>query len=250
MPRAGTLDVEQFGAGVAEIDGYKSEPWLLKKAQILNCAIECDNLKTDALLPPALHPTIPAYALFNVIVYPESPVGPFAIAEVRVVGRAGVRPRGFVLRSFVEGEEACRELSRRWGYPAAAAQVGLELRHDRVIGLVRQGGKLVLECELIDRDAVADSDIQYVASMHLARNREDGKLVLVQVDPEYTFSKAERGKPRVNALDAAAWRTGGNLLLADPIAASFTICDVTLPRIRYICDPDKPAFQGTTKVAA
>lgn len=250
MPRAGTLDVKQFGADSAGIQGYKTEPWLLKQAQILNCAIECDNLKTDALLPPAMHPTIPAYALFNVSVYPESPAGPFKIAEVRIVGRAGVRPRGFVLRSYVDGEEACRELARRWGYPALPARVGLELRHDRVIGRVHQGGKLVLECELIDRDAVSGSDIQYVASMHLARNREDGKLILVQVDPDYTFSRAERGKPRVNVLEAAAWKTGGNLQLADPIAASFTLCEVTLPRIRYICDPDRPAFQGTTKVAA
>ena len=62
------------------------------------------------------------------------------------------------------------------------------------------GGKPVLECELLDRDVISGGDIQYVASMHLARNRDDGKLVLVQVDPEFTFSKAERGKPRVQFL--------------------------------------------------
>ncbi len=34
------------------------------------------------------------------------------------------------------------------------------------------------------------------------------------------------------------------------MAASFTIADVTLPKIRYICNPEIPAIQGTTKVAA
>ncbi len=86
--------------------------------------------------------------------------------------------------------------------------------------------------------------------MHLARNRDDGKLVLVQVDPEFTFSKAERGKPRVILLDNDAFGAGNNLRLANPISATFTTADVTLPKIRYICNPELPAMQGTTKVAA
>ena len=52
--------------------------------------------------------------------------------------------------------------------------------------------------------------------MHLARNKEDGKLVLVQVDPEFMFSKAERGKPRVVALDPTAFGAGANLRLDEP----------------------------------
>ena len=52
---------------------------------------------------------------------------------------------------------------------------------------------------------IGGGDIQYIASMHLARNKSDDKLVLVQVDPEYVFTKAERGKPRVVALDHEAF---------------------------------------------
>jgi hypothetical protein len=250
MPRFGTLDFNSWGSKAAEIDGYKTDAWLLKGAQILNISIESDDIGTDALLPPAMHPTIPSYTLFNVSVYPDSPVGRFAVAEVRVVGRAGVRPRGFVLRSFVDGEAAKSELAKRWGYPVADGRIELDLRHDRVRATVRSGENLALECELLDRDTISGADVQYIASMHLARNKQDGKLVLVQVDPEYVFSKAERGKPVIVGMSPSAWNSGDHLKLTNPIAASFAICDVTLPKIRYICDPGRPAFQGTTKVAA
>ena len=32
--------------------------------------------------------------------------------------------------------------------------------------------------------------------------------MLIQVDPKYTFYKAERGKPQVSAFDAEAWNAG------------------------------------------
>ena len=76
-------------------------------------------------------------------------------------------------------------------------------------------------------------------------------LVLVQVDPEYVFSKAERGKPRIVALDHEAFgATASNLNVMNPIMACFTTADMTLPKVRYICNPELPAMQGTTKVAA
>ena len=250
MPRFGTLDLSGWNKSAPSINGYKTESLVLKGAQILSINIEIDDDPADALLPRTMHPSIPAYGIFNVTNYPESPFGAFAIAEVRVSGRTGVRPRGFVLRSYCNNEDACREMASRWGYPTTPAEVKLDIRHDRVVGRVNAGGRPVLECELIDRDVIAGNDIQYIASMHMARNKEDGKLVLVQVDPDFTFAKAERGKPRINLLDNDAFSAGNNLRLGNPISATFTTADVTLPKIRYICDPELPAMQGTTKVAA
>lgn len=249
MPRFGTMDLTQWGVP-AEIHGYGTEPWVLRNAQVLNVAFEIEDLKASVLLPPALGLTIPAYATFNIASFPESPVGGFSIAEVRVVGRAGFRPRAFVLRSIVDNQAARLELAQRWGYPVAAGEVSLHLRHDRIRGRVRVGGSTVLECELIDRDVISGSDIQWVASVHLARNQDDGKLVLVQVDPEYVFATAERGRPRVPILDKQVWNCADYLELTNPISASFAKCDVTLPKIRYVVDPERPALQGTTKVAA
>src|SRR5258708_38870598 len=98
-------------------------------------------------------------------------------------------------------------------------------------GGVKLGGKNVYEIEEQDRDSIGGGDIECVASMHLARNKQDDKIVLVQVDPEYVFTKAERGRPRVVALDQEAFgATASNLNVMSPIMACFTTADITLPK--------------------
>jgi len=252
MPLAGQMDVTAFAARTArEIHGYQTQAWRLPGAKVLNVHYEINNDTVADLLPVTLRPAIPAWAVFNVAHYPESPAGPFTIAEVRIGSRAGVRPRGFVLRSYVDSAAAARELAQRWGYPTVAGKVYLRGFHDRVVARVTTAdGKSALEMEMIDREPISGADIQYNSSMHLTRNQADGKLVIVQVDPEWTFQKVERGRPHIIALDSEAWGAG-NLLRADyPISASYAACDVTLGRIRYICDPTVDAFKGTTAVAA
>jgi hypothetical protein len=251
-PRLGKLDSKAFAeAGAREILGYRTEPWTLKQAQILNLNHEIDDDLGDYLLPRAMHPSIPAYATFTIIVCPESPVGAFSLGEVKIAGRAGVRPRDSVLRSICDNPDARRELAQRWGYPTSPGEVKLTRRHDRVAGAVTAGGRAILEMDMLDRDLIAGNDIQYLASMHLARNRDDGQIVLVQVDPEFTFARAERGRPLMRTLDSAAWGdAGGYIKMRNTISMSYAVADITLPRIRFICDPERPAFQGTTRVAA
>jgi hypothetical protein len=156
-----------------------------------------------------------------------------------------------VLRAYVDNERAANELAQRWGYPTVVGKVYLRGFHDRVVARVATSdGKTVLDMEMIDREGIAGSDIQYNSSMHLARNKDDGKLVVVQLDPTWTFHKVERGKPHIITLDSEAWGAG-KLLRADyPISATFANCDVTLTELRYVCDPTVDAFKGTTAVAA
>ena len=151
-PRYGKLNLAAWAKSVPTINGYKTEPWLVKGAQIFSLNMEIDDDPADNLLPATMHPSIPEYAIFCVTAYPDSPVGAFSIAEVRVSGRTGVRPRAFVLRSFCNNEDARRELAARWGYPTVPGEVKLDIRHDRVIARASAGGKPVLECELLDRD--------------------------------------------------------------------------------------------------
>jgi Acetoacetate decarboxylase (ADC) len=250
MPSSGTMDVQAFAPNVSEIHGFKTAAWTLKGAQILNVYFEVANEPFPSLMPVTVHPVIPAYAMLNVTHYPDTPVGPFSIADVRVGCRAGVRPRGFTLKSYVSTEAAARELASRWGYPASVGEVHLRAFHDRVVGRVKAGGSTVLEVEMLDREVIGGNDIQYVSSMHLCRNREDGKLVVVQLDPEWTFSKAERGRPQLVTFDGQAWNGGGKLVPAWPISASYAIADTTLSAIRYVSDPNLDAFKGTTQIAA
>jgi Acetoacetate decarboxylase (ADC) len=250
MPSSGTMDVQAFAPKVSEIKGFKTGAWTLKGAQILNVYYEVSNEPFASLMPVTFHPVIPAYAMLNVSHYPESPVGPFSIAEVRVGCRAGVRPRGFTLKSYVSTEAAARELASRWGYPASVADVRLRAFHDRVVGTVKTGGRDILEVTMLDREFIGGNDIQYVSSMHLCRNQEDGKLVLVQLDPEWTFIKAERGRPHLGSFEGQAWNGGEKLVPTWPISASYAIADTTLSAIRYVSDPNLDAFKGTTQIAA
>jgi hypothetical protein len=124
--------------------------------------------------------------------------------------------------------------------------VRLNRYHDRIeAGVLTLDGRAVLRVSLVDPEPISGADIQYVANMNLAR--VDGEPLLVQVDPEYRFHRAERGRPQVDQFDRAAWAADG----VDPVypmAASFALCDTGFPAIRYVLDPAKPAVAGTRKI--
>ena len=111
-PRFGTLDVNEYAKAASTINGYKTEEWKLKGAEILELHIEIDDDPADALIPRTMHPAIPAYAIINVTHVTESPVGAFTMGEVRIAGRTGVRPRGFVLIYQTESRCCCNRPSR------------------------------------------------------------------------------------------------------------------------------------------
>ena len=197
----------------------------------------------------AMHPALPSYVIAAVTKYPESPVGPFNLAVLRLGSRAGAHPRGFLLGAIASTEAAATELRNRWGIPVEHGEVKFIRRHDRVMGIAKKGGKTVLDCALVDPQPVAGTDVQYINWVTAANAPLDGQTtpLLIQVDPKYTFYKSERGKPQVSAFDAAAWNAGG-IQLADPIVGTCCTVDTDLPRIRFVMDPLKPVFQGTRRI--
>ena len=248
MPTFGTLELDAISARVPTMRNLDTEAWALPRAEILQLAFEVGR-ETAALLPRAMHPAIPPYATIQVTRYPESPVGPFALAQVRVMGRAGAHPRGVVLGAFASTADAARELAARWGLPAVHGTVTLSRRHDRTTATVIHEGATILECALIDPEPISGGDVQYIHSVTLAQAPLDGQTAprLIQVDSRYTFHKAERGRPEIRALDAEAWHTGP-LRPRNPIAATLCTCDTDLPRIRFVMDPEVPVIKGTRKI--
>ena len=80
---------------------------------------------------------------------------------------------------------------------------------------------------LVDPEPINGGDVQYVATMNLA-NGARRRPVLVQVDADCTFHKAERGRPQVEVFERAAWQAEG----VDPVYpmnASYTTVDAGLP---------------------
>jgi hypothetical protein len=249
MPLYGTLDITQKAAALPTLPHLDTEAWTLPKAETMQLLIEVPRASTDGLLPQAMHPALPSYVILAVTRYPESPAGPFNLAVLRLGSRAGAHPRGFLLGAVASSDAAARELRARWGLPVEAGEVKFLRRHDRVMGSVKKDGRTILDCALVNPQPVAGSDVQYINWVTAANAPLDGQVqpMLIQVDPKYTFYKAERGTPQVTAFDAAAWHAGG-LQLAGPIVGTCCTVDTDLPRIRFVMDPLKPVFQGTRRI--
>ncbi len=249
MPLYGTLDITQHAKHLPTLANLDTEAWALPKAETLRLLVEVPRLSTDGLLPKAMHPALPSYVILAVTRYPESPVGPFNLAVLRLGSRAGAHPRGFLLGAVASSDTAAKELRARWAFPVEVGEVKFLRRHDRVMGAVKKDGKTILDCALVNPQPVSGGDVQYINWVTAANAPLDGTMqpMLIQVDPKYTFHKAERGKPRVDAFDAAAWNAGA-LQLAGAIVGTCCTVDTDLPRIRFVMDPLKPVFQGTRRI--
>lgn len=247
MPISGTLDVGPLLAEAPMMDGFDAEAWEIAGVETLQVLYEIDERAMPGLLPPALHPTIPPTLIVTVAKYPDSPVGPFTMAQARLGCRAAALPRGYLLRAYIDSEAAAEALGRRWGYACRIGEVRLQRYHDRITGVVRADGAEILRAWLVDPQPISGADIQYVANMNLARAPGEDGGALVQVDPEFVFHRAERGRPELAVFEQAAWRAEG-VEPVWPIVASFTVCDSGFPRIRFVLDPAKPAIAGTRRV--
>jgi len=248
MPTFGALELSTVADRLATMRDLDTEAWPLPNAEILQLSFEVPRT-TESLLPRAMHPAIPPYATIWVTRYPESPLGPFTLAQLRLMARAGAHPRGFILGAVASTAEAAAALRERWGLPAVPGKVTFTRRHDRIMATVVRDGVTVLDCELVDPEPISGGDVQYIHSVTLANAPLDSKTgpLLVQVDSRYTIKKAERGRPRVSILVQSGWGAGP-LWPGNPIAATVTTCDTDLPRIRFVMDVETPVVRGTRRI--
>ena len=248
MPLVGTRPVEAFNGGplVSQLD---AETWTLPGCGILQLMYEVDAEAMTSLLPPALHPTIPPTVVLTVTNIPESPAGAFVLAEAKVGSRSGARPRGLLVAGFASTKEGADAFASRWGYPLKVADVSLMKRYDRVVGSVSVNGKAVLDMTLLNPEPIAGNDIQYLANLNTARIKRDGAEVarLIQSDPDYVFRSADRGKPHLEAFDAAAFGIEGAVPVY-PVSASYAVADISMPEIRYLVDPAKPPLASVERI--
>ena len=115
MPLYGQLDLATVAQRLPRLRDLDTEAWHLPKAEMLQLLIEVPRSTTDRLLPRAMHPAVPSYVVLAVTHYPESPVGPFTLAVLRLGSRAGAHPRGFVLGAYASEAAAATALRERWG---------------------------------------------------------------------------------------------------------------------------------------
>ena len=246
MPLFGELDLDSALASAPTIDRLDPDPWELPGAEILQVSHEVAEGPALAVTPPGLHPSIPPYVTISVCRFPESPVGPFSLAMVRLIVRAGIRPRGLLMKAFADSSAAVEGLRQGWGYDVSEAEVSLTRRHDRITGTVAIDGDLALSAGMDDPEPVAGSDLELFDNLHLV-NVSGGEPLLVQVDPGYQYHTADRGQPRLDRFDTEALGLTG----IDPVYAVVSVActaDVTLAAPRFVIDPTRPAVQGTRRL--
>jgi hypothetical protein len=250
MPLGGSLDVGPRIEGAPELV-LDDDELRIENVEVLQVIFEVRTADLEAMLPPALNPTLPLVVSFLAYRAAESPYGPFSLVQTRLSARAGVRPRAFLVSACCDNATAAEALGRSRGYRIQPAAVTLRPRHHRVDCTVVADRRTVLDVALLDPEPITGHDIQYPPGMHLAvLDDGDGPLArAVQVESEYEFLRADRGRPELRTFDARWWGDD-RIRPVDPVSASFTACHVTMLPVRYVCNPDLPAHEGTVKVGA
>ena len=241
----GSADPASLAAGAPTVAALATEPLVCPGAELLQVVHEIWAEGRDAVLPPGLHPVTTPALTWSFMRAPESEVGPFTLAQTRVVCRSGVRSRGFHVAGFIDNPEAGRVLSSRWGYRLAVAEVSVERLYHGTFGRVETDGRTVLDVGLASPQPLNGDDLQFTDTMHLAET--PAGLRLVQVEQAFAFSRAERGRPVLVSFDPAAWGQP-RLRPSSPVSASSATADVTIQPVRFVCRPDVSAFEGTERV--
>jgi hypothetical protein len=245
MPELGTLDVTPLLGGAPTMNDLQTDALVLPKVEILHALHEITAGPMLDILPPALHPTIPPTMHVTVWRARDTELGDFTMAQVRIGCRAGVRPRGFLLGCVIDADLAAEQLGARWGFRSDPGTPKLRTGHDRIQATVERDGETILDISLVGPEPISGGDVQYTANMNLAHTPAGDRLV--QVDPEFEFHKASRGRLQLTTFDAGAWGEA-RIVPSWPVSTSFTVADVTLPRLRYTCKLDVPAMAGTETI--
>lgn len=246
MPLFGVLDLEDALSDAPTMTSLTPETWSLPGMDLLQVSFEVVEEPALALTPPACHPSIPPYATFTVARFPTSPRGPFSLAMIRLIVRAGIRPRGLLLASFTDNAAVAEELAANWGYRIAVAEVSYSRRYKLISGTVTINGTTALDVGVRDPEPIAGTDLELFDNLHLT-HLADNEPVIVQVDPSYTHHRSDRGRPELGVYNASALGTEG-LDPVYPVVGVATTADMELSAPRFLMDPETPAIRGTRRL--
>jgi hypothetical protein len=231
----------------ATIDRFATEAVRLDDVVCLQMTAEMRNRAREAVLPPSLHPTIPAALSLQVWYVGGSPWGAFRLAFARAACRSGVRARGLTLGAFASSPTACDGLRGQFGFPSRRADIVFRNGYDGVDVSVSFEGSMILHVTALDPEPMDVHDVQYTGTLNLAQTPNG--IRLVQVEADHTATRVERHTAQLLTFDAAAW---GNALL-DPyvvVSASLAAETIVFPPVRFVCKADELAFTGTEAVAS
>ena len=115
MPLVGTRELAAFDNGplASETADGKARPRRLRHPP--GDVRDQTRSAVTSLLPPALHPTVPPTIIFTFTKVPDSPAGPFVLAEAKIGARSGARPARTFARRVLQHSRRRRSSSRPAG---------------------------------------------------------------------------------------------------------------------------------------
>ena len=247
MPRFGTFDASTRAQDVPKIASFDVADLALGAVSVLHVGYETAGSGSAETLPPALNPSVPPHLTWLFYSAESGPFGPFTLAQTRIGARAGLKPRGFLVSAVTDNARLAEALSAGWGYTVRVGAADVRRYYDRIVATAGLGGRTILELSLVDPELLSGAAVPYTANLQLAHTPLG--LRLVQVDAEYVIHKAEVGQPELLCFDAGAWGDD-RLQPTAPIVGSATDAELTLPGLRFVCDPDRPATEGTVRLPA
>ncbi len=238
----GSAPVDELVANRATLDRFEQEALTLPNATVLQLLTELRVSGREQALPAGLHPTNPPGAVFQFWSCPDSPWGPFAMAQGRIVCRSGLRPRGFVQGCIVDNADAAAALRERWGWPTQVGEVTLRRGYDLARATASVDGRRLIAVTGSDPDPLGAGDVAYTTTIVLAETPRGTRLV--QIDADIVPVRAERLRPSIDDFVASGWMHQ-SVVPSAAVSASITTGDVALQPHRYASKPDELAFTGT-----
>ena len=219
-----------------------TEPVALADVEVFQAAFEHAGSRGESFLPSGLAPTNPTLVTLLAMRVAEGPRGGFTLAQVRVSCRSGARARALVVATSVDGGAGARQwLADGWGIGDASSPVVMERRYDR-IRVASRWFDVVME----HPRPIGGDDVQYVTGLHPVEVADGARLAQVELD--VASARVERGRPDLRAFTAPEDAAG--LQPRSPVVATSAVGTVTLPAMRFVLRPDRPADVGTERVAS
>lgn len=248
MNRYGSMDLVARAADGLALDALATEALELKGVRILDCRTEIAAGPADALVPPALHPGIPAYGGWVVMQADDSPFGPFALAQLRIGVRIDAVGAFFAVGAVCDCEPLRRALAEGWGWRVGEGQARIEELYHRVDATVTTGGRTVLGLTLTERRPLPGTRLSTPSLVSLARFR--GRSTLINAAVTSNNIGADGGRYALTAFDGAAFGANDAFRPSFPMGATYGVADLTLGAPDFIMDADRPAEETLREAAA
>ena len=243
---SGQSDPEAHAAGAPAIETVSAESVNLQEVEIVQVLCEASTGSITALLPPALHPTIPGIVGWLAYQCPNPPWGPFRMVQTRIQCRSGNRPRAFLLSAMIDNADAGRALSAGWGYRLHPAEIFFRRSYASTEISVRQAENEILSLNLQEPRMLAPEAPQFVSGMPPTLMPSGYRLL--QCDVRHVLSRAERATSVEVDFSGDSWGSS-RVTPLHIVSGAIGVGEITFSSPRYAYRPQEFGLAGTESVA-